>query len=228
MYNTCIICGQYAVDKKIVGADKKIIGADKKIDETAKTIDLAEAIAICPHCGHRQPFVQLPLFVITGASGTGKSTLCQIMPQRMTGVVFLEMDIYWQEAFNTPEDGYRAHRELCLRTAKNIQQAGLPVVLCGSCVPEQLTACEESRYFSAIHYLALVCSDDAIAARLQARPPWRNTDSPAFITAMQSFNQWFRTEAARPAAPITLLATTTQPITESAQAVEAWIGRYWP
>lgn len=29
----------------------------------------------CPKCNEKQPLKQLPLFIITGASGVGKSTL---------------------------------------------------------------------------------------------------------------------------------------------------------
>jgi hypothetical protein len=37
----------------------------------------------------------------------------------------------------TPEDGYRVYRNVWLRLAKNIGQCGLPVVLCGTAVPDQ-------------------------------------------------------------------------------------------
>ncbi len=54
MFNVCPQCGQYS-------------------DE--KTIDPQRPFAICPFCHHPHRFVQLPLFVVTGASGAGKSTI---------------------------------------------------------------------------------------------------------------------------------------------------------
>ncbi len=46
-----------------------------------------------------------------------------------------------------------------LRLARQIGQAGLPVVLDGMTIPEQIEPLGERRYFSSVHYLALVCDD---------------------------------------------------------------------
>ena len=36
--------------------------------------------AVCTACGHRRPFVRLPLFRLTGASGSGETTACRGLP----------------------------------------------------------------------------------------------------------------------------------------------------
>ena len=94
----------------------------------------------------------------------------------MSECVFLENDIFWRAEFVTPEDNYYSFRNLCLRTAKSISQAGRPVVLCGSAIPEQYEACAERRYFAEIHCLALVCDDQVLAKRLRDRPGWRTAN----------------------------------------------------
>ena len=45
-------------------------------------VDPAESVVVCGACGHRDPFRRLPLFVLTGASGTGKSTVGRLVLDR--------------------------------------------------------------------------------------------------------------------------------------------------
>lgn len=55
----------------------------------------------------------MPLFVITGASCAGKSTMCEILFQNEKEYIVMESDILWNQTFDTPEDDYRAS---CLAT----------------------------------------------------------------------------------------------------------------
>jgi hypothetical protein len=56
MMNTCSKCGEYRVDK---------------------TINTDGPYGVYPVCGQRNKFKQLPLYIITGAKGVGKSTVCR-------------------------------------------------------------------------------------------------------------------------------------------------------
>jgi hypothetical protein len=212
MFNVCSQCGLYAEGKEI----RQRMGADP--------------LAICPHCGHGSPFRQLPLFVITGASGAGKTAVglelveAQLRAESwVPDCVYLEQDILWRDEFADPENSYRAFRNMWLRMAKNIGQAGRPVVLCGSAVPEQYECCPERRYFAAIHYLALVCDDDLLRGRLVARPGWRRSGSDGFVDQMIAFNRWFRENAQASEPRITLLDTSGLPVRESAMQVASRI-----
>jgi hypothetical protein len=91
--------------------------------------------------------------------------------------VLLDSDILWRPEFNTPQTRFRDYFETWLRVCKNISQSGRPVVLFGAGVgvPENIEGCIERRYFSQVYYLALVCSDEILAERLQQRPAWRGT-----------------------------------------------------
>src|SRR5947208_8551387 len=152
MFNVCSNCGEYRADKTIVPGG---------------------VYAICPNCRFRYEFVRLPLFILTGASGVGKSTVCLALAAKMKDVVVMESDILWRAEFNQPETDYREYRETWLRVCKNISQAGKPVVLCGVGEPTQFEQCLERRYFSELHYLALICDDQILASRLRNRPTWR-------------------------------------------------------
>ena len=54
-----------------------------------KVIDPDGPYAICTECGHKHPFRQLPLIIICGASGTGKSTAGQHLVRELREVVVL-------------------------------------------------------------------------------------------------------------------------------------------
>ncbi len=105
-----------------------------------KIVDPAGPFAICPDCQHSVRFKRLPLLIVGGASGTGKSTLCSRMAGKIQDAVLLDADILWRPEFNKPEDGYRDFFDLWLRIAVNIGQSGRPIVIFGAGfgVPENL------------------------------------------------------------------------------------------
>lgn len=200
MFNVCPACGEYSETKEIV----------------------APGMAQCPHCGHLHRFRMLPLFVLTGASGVGKSATCLNMVELADSYVVMETDILWRAEFDKPEEDWRTYRNLWLRMAKNIGQAGKPVLLAGSAVPSQFETCPERRYFRYIHYLALVCEEDVLARRLRGRPDWRGWDNGA-IDRMQAFNRWFLENGASGSPPIALLDNTHLSTAETALLVDAWV-----
>lgn len=203
MFNVCIKCGLYRVDKEI---------------------DPAGPDAICPECGYRRRFAYLPLLIVCGPSGAGKSTIINRLAGKIDEAILLEGDILWRPEFADPEISNDGFMESWLRIAKNINESGRPVVLFSSgAIPENVERCVESRYFSAIHYLALVYDDDMLRERLQARPEWRGSGGDTFISDQIRFNNWFKDQASDQADKIDLLDTTTASIGETADAVANWI-----
>jgi len=188
-----------------------------------KIIDPTGPFAVCPECGVKHPFKQLPLLIVSGASAAGKTAVCQRMLGQVDQVVLLDSDILWRPEFNSPETHYRDYFETWLRVCKNISQSGRPVVLFGAGVgvPENMEDCIERRFFSKIHYLALVCSDETLSARLQQRPDWRGSNQPSFMDAQLRFNQWFKTYTGMP--EIRRLDTTTTPLDKTVIQVSQWI-----
>jgi hypothetical protein len=188
-----------------------------------KIIDPTGPFAICPECGYKHPFLQLPLLIVSGASGAGKSTVCQRLVGKLTQAVLLDSDILWRAEFNHPKTNYLDYFETWLRVCKNISQSGRSVVLfgAGAGVPENIEPCIERRYFSTVRYLALVCSDETLAERLQARPVWRGTRDAAYIEGHIRFNRWFQAYDGEPG--IKLIDTTSTSPEETASQVTLWI-----
>jgi hypothetical protein len=204
MFHVCWSCGSYRPDKRI---------------------DSAGSTAICPECGRAHPFRALPLLLVGGASGTGKSTVCQALLGTRDDVVLLDADILWQPAFDTPEDGYRAFFASWLRLCLGIHQAGRSVVLFGGgcAVPANIESLAERRYFSAVHYLALTCDDAELTARLRARPAWRESAEEPFLGQQLAFNAWLRDPPVEVAPLLTRLDTGAAAPTATVRAVDAWI-----
>ncbi len=207
MMNVCYQCGLYRADK---------------------VIDSDGPFAVCPECGYQHPFQYLPLYIVSGASGTGKSTVCRYLLGRFQDAVILDCDILWREEFNKPDEDYRGFFDTWLRMCKNISQSGKPVVLFGAGVgvPSNLENCVERRYFSSIRFLALVCSDETLSERLSNRPAWRDTRDQAYIEEHRRFNQWFKDyKGNNHQPPIAILDTTQSSVEDTAMEVVTWIRR---
>ena len=209
MINVCTNCGEYRADK---------------------IIDPRGPCAICPVCEHPHPFLQLPLLIVSGASGAGKTTICRNLLGKYQDAVLLDADILWRPEFDRPKDGYRDFFETWLRVCKNISQSGRPVVLFGAGigVPENMEPRVERRYFSELHYLALVCDDELLAERLRGRGEWRQSSDPAYIAEHAKFNRWFKENAGGTDPTMDLFDTTGVPVEETTAQVAAWIRRKMP
>jgi hypothetical protein len=153
--------------------------------------------------------------------------MCLQLPSRLPECVVLETDILWGPEFDRPDTNWREFREAWLRLAKNIGQGGRPVVLGGTALPDQFESCLERRYFSEIHYLALVCDGDLLAERLRARPAWRGM-SPELIERMLTFNRWLVENAERTIPPMDVFDPGTRSVKETAEWVANWVRERLP
>ena len=207
MFNVCPQCGEYS---------------DKK------AIDALGPFAICPSCGYAHLFVQLPLFILSGASGSGKTTIGLELVTALRECVTMESDILWGAVPATVDDNYQDYRNTWLRVAKNIGQGGRPVILVGTALPDQFERCPERRYFTELHYLALVCEDEILVQRLRARPAWRKADTTDFVEQMVAFNAYLRARAGTLTPPMATLDTSHASLDESAATVVGWIRQRLP
>ena len=166
------------------------------------------------------PTVKQNLYIVTGASGVGKTRTCEILFRREKEYIVLNSDILWENRFNTPSDNYRAFRERWMRLAAAIAQIGLPVVLEGSGLPDHYMNLPERDLFIEIRFLALVCSNEELESRMRQG---RGITDEAWIESSVSFNTWLIDHAAETSPPITRLDTTELTLEEAARKVDQWI-----
>lgn len=162
------------------------------------------------------------LFIVTGASGVGKSTMCEELFKNEAGKPYfvLESDLLWHDIYNTPDDNYCAYRRKWMQVCANISQCSKPVVLCGCATPEQFENQPERKLFTDIHYLAVVCSPDALAERMKNG---RGITDENWIKGSVSFNNWLKENASSTKPAITLLDITGMTPAEAAEKAEQWI-----
>jgi broad-specificity NMP kinase len=171
---------------------------------------------VCPDCGYKQPFLKLPLLIITGASGTGKSTVMSKLLGKLNNYIILESDIL---VFIFINWNLHVYLETWLRICKNISQSGKPVILFGGLgVPNDIMSCVEKRYFSAVYYLALVCDNNVLEKRLLTRPVWMGI-TREYINQQTKNNSTLKKCKSN---NIEFIDTTSASVEETADAIIKW------
>lgn len=155
---------------------------------TALHPDLQAHLLRCPRCAAEQPLPAYPLFVVTGASGAGKTTIVEPLRRQLPDHEVFESDLILRVAAL----GWDTWRNTWLQLAYAISLNGRVTVLCGSLLPDQLEGLPARRLVGPIHFCNLDCPDDLLADRLRARPAWRGSSNEANIAKHQHFAAWLR------------------------------------
>ncbi|MFH5184471.1 nucleoside kinase [Paenibacillus sp. TAB 01] len=197
MATVCVSCGEYV--------------------ETA--VDREKSLRKCPTCHHEEAIRMLPLFIVTGASGVGKTTTVKHLRPLLENCDVFDTDEMKAESWEQARSNW-------LKVAFQIAQSGRCTVLCGTMMPWDVEACDHYRFFRHVYYLNLHCGDDARAERLRSRPSWRNT-SEAFIEEHRSFAGWLLDHAATDFdPPMPVVDSTARPVEETAGQIRDWVNRW--
>lgn len=153
-------------------------GCGAWLEATALAPTAAGMTIACPACDYREPFVQEPLWWITGSPGSGKSSLIPHLRRALP-----EWFIFDGEAVDfwrfREGDSYTALYDQWLKVGHQVALNGRPLLIVATALPAQIDACPCRAYFAAIHFLGLVCPAAEQEHRLRARPAWRQSDDPA-------------------------------------------------
>jgi hypothetical protein len=166
---------------------------------------------------HHNPVPDFPLFVVTGASGAGKTTITGPLRRALPGCDVFDTDIILQVAAL----GWDTWRNTWLRLAHAIALNGRVTVLCGSLLPSQLETLPARKLIGPIRFCTLDCPDTVLAGRLGRRPSWRGTSTADAIARHQRFAAWLRANMKNPGPLISALhawltaGPPAPPVTES-------------
>jgi hypothetical protein len=175
-------------------------------------------VARCPNCGATDAAAaRQPLFVVVGASGSGKTTIFPELLGCLAGECAV-FDVDWlidplRRGAHDGEIDWPSFRDTWLHVAHGVAQNGLPTLLLGPFIPEHLDELPGRAWIGDIHYLVLDCPDDELRRRIEARPAWRARD----IDAQTAFARWLRTNLT----PV--INTTRFSPAEVAEAVAGWV-----
>src|SRR3984957_14375488 len=173
-------------------------------------------VARCPACADVNPHAATrPLFVVTGASGSGKTTIFPELLDRMAGwcAVF---DVDWLidplgRAGKDRQVDWPAFRDTWLHVAHGVAQNGLPTLLLAPFIPQHLDDLPGRAWVGDLHFLVLDCPDDERPRGVEARPRWRARD----IDEQTGYGRWLR-ENLEP-----VIDTTSQSPSEGADTAGA-------
>ena len=98
----------------------------------AEYVDRQAHLLRCPSCGATRRLPGYPLFVVTGASGAGKSTIVEPLRRRLPDCEVFEADIILHVAAL----GWDTWRNTWLQLTHAIALNGRATVLCGSLLPD--------------------------------------------------------------------------------------------
>jgi hypothetical protein len=189
-------------------------------DYNALLVDKSAQRARCMSCGRVEPMRIVPLFIVTGASGAGKTAVVAELRRLMPDWDVFETDIMWGDDWQQVKNNW-------LRIAHSIAQSGRGTLLCGTMLPEEIDRCDHRDRFSQVYYLNLHCDDAARDARLRARPGWRRC-TEEFIAEHRKFARWLLDNAATAFdPPMITVDTTNASVSAVAGQIRDWARERW-
>lgn len=126
----------------------------------------------CPGCDEVRAYSPLPMVLVTGASGAGKTTMAQHLRLQFGNArdyAVMDTDLFLHMA----QFGWSAWCNNWLLLAHGLAENGCVLILCGAIDPRDLEDLPARPLVGDIHSLLLTCPAEVTALRLSERPPWR-------------------------------------------------------
>lgn len=174
----------------------------------------------CPKCGHTWEFVSLPLLILTGCSGVGKTTTAMEIMRRKPEFVVLDADIFYGVMSLETEEDHKKWVESIGNLSKNIMQSGHPVLWTMAGNLDKLSETYSSRFFSEIRCLALVCEEELLRARMREG---RGITDEGWIQGSVEYNQYFKTHDTLGDTKFDVLDISGRSVSEVADTVISWV-----
>jgi hypothetical protein len=157
-----------------------------------------------------------PLFVVTGASGTGKTSILPYLRSKLREIVVFDKDLLWNRCGDQFYNNW-------LRTAYSIAQGGRFTLISGIIMPSDFDTCEDRNLVGAIYYINLFCSDEILEKRLNARPAWRQCSNEWFINEHKLVEQRLLDLSSTHHPPIPSIDTSNTTPNQVAEIIIDWV-----
>jgi broad-specificity NMP kinase len=199
MIGICPKCGNYEWNKQI-SEDKKHI--------------------LCKQCGHQWNFKAYPLFILTGCSGVGKTTTAQELMQRDTPCIVMDADILYNIMPHETDEDYKNWVEQIMSFSKNQMQSGKPLLWTMAGALDNFENTYNRRFFTEIHYLALVCNSEVLEKRMREG---RHITDENWIKSSIDYNRWFMETGIISDKRVDTYDITGKSVSEVADYVIQWV-----
>ena len=179
-------------------------------------LDGEQGTFACGACGRCDTRRVLPLHIVTGASGAGKTTIITIVQRTLVECGVFDKDALWATDWDMVYNNF-------FRIASSLAQGGRRAVVIGTILPEFLTGLSDRDLVGTIHYANLHCDDASRERRLLTRRTW-DVPARAFIEKHQAFAAWLLAEASTAFdPPMPTFDTTQSTPDEVAAQVVRWV-----
>ncbi|MNL12319.1 hypothetical protein D3C87_1331830 [compost metagenome] len=161
---------------------------------------------------------KLPLFIVTGASGSGKTYVIKELRRMMP-----DFDIF--DPDNLVEfigHDWEKMRNIWLRVARNIAQSGRMTIICGTMMPWDIEKCADFPFFKHVYYLNLHCDEETREKRLRERN-WTEEEIQNHKNFAKRLLE-IADEVYNP--PMPTIDTTDTDVTEVASQIKEWVHQY--
>lgn len=200
MIGICAKCGNYKWDKTV---------------ENGKIT--------CPDCNHSWSYIEMPLFILGGCSGIGKTTTGIELMQKQNDVVVLDVDIFGGIQHATTEDDYMRRIDTLEALSRNISQCGKPVLWTMAGNLDMLPKSYNTRFFSGIHALILTVDENALRKRMTEG---RGITDSGWIEGSVGYNAYLSSHSSIGDLQYDKLDITDKTPEEVANAVIKWYKKY--
>ncbi|MEF2965962.1 AAA family ATPase [Paenibacillus sp. M1] len=154
-----------------------------------------------------------PLYIVTGTSGSGKSTASKEV-RKIMGPGF---NIYDMDSIII-DGNFQLTCQNWLRIAYANSLSGNTTILFGAVpLPYNVNLCDHFHYFQPIHYLLLHCNSASRTSRLRERGNWTEQGIQSTnIYAKELYNNYVSSN-------LPIIDTTNTPVVQVANQIKGWL-----
>jgi gluconate kinase len=169
---------------------------------------------------------KLPLFIVTGASGVGKTTVMQELRKNLPDFVVFSTDL---DNFGSTgaKLEYQDRFNLLLHFASAAAKSGRGTIICGTFMPWDAEKCDTYDCFSALYFINLHCDNATRNNRLRNRED-KEMWTDDMLKQHEQFAQWLLQNAEtayKP--PMPTIDTTSTPPALVAEQIKTYIMLKW-
>lgn len=161
---------------------------------------------------------KLPLFIVTGASGSGKTYVIKELRKMMPDFDIFDPDNLVEFIGHDWEN----IRNIWLRVARNIAESGRMTIICGTMMPWDIEKCADFPFFKHVYYLNLHCDEETREKRLRERK-WSEEEIQNHKNFAKRLLE-IADEVYNP--PMPIIDTTDTDVTEVASRIKEWVHQY--
>jgi tRNA uridine 5-carbamoylmethylation protein Kti12 len=169
---------------------------------------------------------KLPLFIVTGASGVGKTTVMHELRSNLPEFVLFSTDTDNFGATARKLE-YKDRHNLLLHFAHAVAKSGRGTIICGTFMPWDAEKCDKYNSFSKVCFINLHCDDATRNHRLRNRED-KSMWTEDMLKQHEQFAQWLLDNAETAYdPPMPTIDTTTTPPSQVADQIKSYVLTQW-